>query len=204
MTARAARSHGKKLCKWHKLVKFRASRCTHPSPPLQQLVQRSPQPQMPIARALMIISPRRPRGNRRVHAMGVPSAARTPSVKTNIKRSRVHRVLRTHNRARPHPLCTTYRLHTRVPRTRVARPLSKRRVFPNPARSRASSVVRVATSHPRAARTLVPRASATLVVASATLHATTLFALLKVRQQRRRAPRLQMPLPQQAKAQRRC
>ena len=99
--------------------------------------------------------------------MGVRSAARSLRAKTINKPERVQRELRIRNRMRFH-LSRTSRRRTRIPRIRLARPLNKPRVVPNRARSRATSVARVATSPPRATRTRALRASATLVVALAT------------------------------------
>ena len=71
MTARAARSHRKELCRWRKLAKRRASRCTHPRSLLQLQVRRSTRPHSPNARARTMRSPQGLHGKRRVDAMGV-------------------------------------------------------------------------------------------------------------------------------------
>ena len=129
--------------------------------------------------------------------MGVRNAARTLRLKTINKPVRVQRELRTRNRMR-RPLSRTSRHRPRISRTQPARPLSKQRVLAHRAPSRVITVGKVAMSFPLAAQTLALRASATLVVASATWRATARLAPLK--QRPRQATRARMPWPQMAKA----
>ena len=153
-----------------------------------------------IARARPLRDPLRPRGNRRVHAMGVRRQARIFPARKILVRTRVHRDHRTRNKnfflqPRASRLCR-FRNQQRA-KILFARLLSPTTILINIARLVASSVARAAMSHRRAIPMRNRRASATPVMALVTWRAIAHRSQLSRNLSRARPPRT--PSPQQAK-----
>ena len=120
--------------------------------------------------------------------------ALTFHLKKILMRARVHRNRLLRKRIISHLPRVIRTRRVRIPRIRLPRPLIKRRVLPSSARSRASSVVKVATSPLRKTLTLVPRISATHAVALGILRASARLVLRKKPQTRVQSPLTQICL----------